>query len=236
VYRILIADDDPVMLNMVAKLLRKEGYETVKTTTADGVMQHLVDNLPDLLLVDINLPDRNGILLCQQLRKETMYQELPVIFLTGQSASPDQVAEALNAGGDDYIQKPFAARELLARVRAQLRRVRVRQESRAPLIRFFPTTEKAYIDDRELELTHVEFNLLFYMCRKPNEWQLTRDLLAEVWRYPGTIGDAALVRNHVRNLRRKIEDDPERPAVILSRHRRGYMVAARVEIGEKSHS
>jgi DNA-binding response OmpR family regulator len=78
----------------------------------------------------------------------------------------------------------------------------------------------------------VEFNLLYHMCQKPNDWQTTRDLLADVWRYPGNVGDAALVRNHIRNLRRKIEPDTDRPTIILSRHRRGYMVAARVEVVE----
>jgi DNA-binding response OmpR family regulator len=233
-YRILVADDDPVMLNMVAKLLHKEGYEIVKTTSAAGVYQQIDQSNPDLLLVDVNLPDRNGLLLCKELRESREYDNMPIVFLTGGSSSPDTVAEALNVGGDDYIQKPFAARELSARVRAQLRRVQVRREISTPLIRLYPTTEQVFVDSRDIDLTHVEFNLLQHMCKKPNEWQTTRDLLAEVWSYPGNVGDAALVRNHVRNLRRKIELDADRPAIILSRHRRGYMIAARVELVQES--
>ncbi|MEM6283276.1 MAG: response regulator transcription factor [Chloroflexota bacterium] len=233
-HRILVADDDPVMLNMVAKLLHKEGHEVVKTTSAQGVHQQIEQANPDLLLVDVNLPDRNGLLLCQELRSNPEFDNMPIVFLTGASSSPDSVAEALNAGGDDYIQKPFAARELAARVRAHLRRVQVRREISTPLIRLYPATEMAIVDNREVDLTHVEYNLLQHMCSRPNEWQTTRDLLVEVWSYPGNVGDAALVRNHVRNLRRKIEVDADRPTIILSRHRRGYMIAARVEVVEAS--
>lgn len=231
-YRVLVADDDPVMLNMVMKLLQREGHEVVKTTSAQGVTKELEQSDLDLLLIDVNLPDRNGLLLCRDLRQNGDYSDIPIIFLTGDSASPDSIAEALNAGGDDYIQKPFAARELAARVRAQLRRVQVRRDISTPLIRLVPATEKIYVDNQEIELTHVEFNLLYHMCQKPNDWQTTRDLLADVWRYPGNVGDAALVRNHIRNLRRKIEPDADRPTIILSRHRRGYMISARVEVVE----
>lgn len=231
-YRVLVADDDPVMLNMVAKLLHKEGHEVAKTTSAQGVLTEMASTPPDLLLVDVNLPDRNGLSLCTEIRQNIEFNDMPIVFLTGGSSSPDSIAEALNAGGDDYIQKPFAARELAARVRAQLRRVQVRREINTPLIRIDRTSEKVFVDGNDIELTSVEFNLLYHMCRLPNDWQTTRDLLADVWSYPGNVGDAALVRNHVRNLRRKIEPDPDRPSIILSRHRRGYMIAARVEVIE----
>lgn len=229
-HKILVADDDPVMLNMVAKLLHKEGHEVVKTTSAEEVLREIEDDAPDLLLIDVNLPDRNGLSLCQEIRQDDELKDMPIVFLTAGSNSPDSIAEALNAGGDDYIQKPFAARELAARIRAQLRRVQVRREINTPLIRIDLANEKVFVDTEDIELTSVEFNLLRHMCQHPNEWQTTRELLANVWSYPGNVGDAALVRNHVRNLRRKLEPDPDRPTIILSRHRRGYMVAARVEM------
>ncbi len=229
-HKILVADDDPVMLNMVAKLLHKEGHEVVKTTSAEEVLREIEDDAPDLLLIDVNLPDRNGLSLCQEIRQDDELKDMSIVFLTAGSNSPDSIAEALNAGGDDYIQKPFAARELAARIRAQLRRVQVRREINTPLIRIDLANEKVFVDTEDIELTSVEFNLLRHMCQHPNEWQTTRELLANVWSYPGNVGDAALVRNHVRNLRRKLEPDPDRPTIILSRHRRGYMVAARVEM------
>lgn len=229
-YTILVADDEPVILSMVENLLKREGHNVVKTTSAEGVESAIEEQVPDLLLVDVNLPDRNGLSLCRDLRKRSQLDDMPIVFLTGASASPDAIAEALNAGGDDYINKPFAARELAARVRAHLRRVQVRREVSTPLVTIDPVAYRVFVDNKEIELTRVEFNLLYNMCKKPNDWQTTRDLLAEVWNYPGNVGDAALVRNHIRNLRRKIEPDPDRPAIITSRHRRGYMIAARVEI------
>jgi len=232
-HRVLIAEDDPVMLNMVATLLTKDGHTVMKATSASSVMQQIEEDTPDLMLIDVNLPDRNGLLLCKDLRRRAEYNEIPIVFLTGDSTSPDDVAQALNVGGDDYIKKPFAARELAARVRAHLRRVQVRRELSTPLLRLVPTTEQAFLDSKRLDLTPMEFKLLLYMCQYPNEWQTTRDLLSNVWNYPKAVGDSALVRNHIRNLRCKIEPDPDRPAIIVSRHRRGYMIDARVDIADE---
>lgn len=229
-HKVLIAEDDPVMLNMVATLLTRDGHEVIKTTSAESVIQQMDDDVPDLLLIDMNLPDRNGLLLCKDLRKRSEFDEIPIVFLTAQSSSPDDIAKALNAGGDDFIQKPFAVRELAARVRAHLRRVQVRRDISTPLLRFYPATEEAFLDDEPLDLTPVEFSLLMHMSERPNEWQTTRDLLSNVWNYPSKIGDSALVRNHIRNLRRKVEPDPDRPSIIISRHRRGYMIDARIDI------
>lgn len=236
-YTILVADDDPIMLGMVERLMQREGYAVVKSTSAQGVYELLKDAAPDLFLIDMNLPDENGLAVCEAIRNNPEFAESPVIFLTGVMSSPNDVAEALNAGGNDYIHKPFAARELAARVRAQLRRVVATQRRGMTLLQLNPEANVVVVDgQREVELTPVEFNLLHHMCRQPNTWQTTRDLLADVWRYPGNIGDAALVRNHIRNIRRKIELNPDHPTIILSRHRRGYLVDAQVSIvGEATH-
>lgn len=236
-YTILVADDEPVMLRMVERLLHKEGHEIIKTTSAQGVLNALDKQKPDLLLIDVNLPDRNGLALCQELRRSPEYNEMPIVFLTGAASSPDDIADALNAGGDDYIHKPFAARELAARIRAQLRRVKARREVNTPMLRLVAATNRVYINSEEIELTRVEFNLLYHLCKHADGWLTTRDLLEDVWRYPGNVGDAALVRNHIRNLRLKIEPNPDHPTIIVSRHRRGYMVSARVEFdGELSNT
>jgi two-component system, OmpR family, response regulator VicR len=236
-YTILVADDDPIMLGMVERLMQKEGYAVVKSTTAKGVHDLLKETSPDLFLIDMNLPDDNGLSICKAIRNHPEFAESPIIFLTGVMASPNDVAEALNVGGDDYIHKPFAARELAARVRAQLRRIVASQRRGITVLQLNLAANLVLVDgEREVELTPVEFNLLYHMCRQPNTWQTTRDLLADVWRYPGNIGDAALVRNHIRNIRRKIEANPDHPSIILSRHRRGYLVDAQVSIiGEATH-
>jgi DNA-binding response OmpR family regulator len=236
-HTIIIADDDPIMLGMVEKLMLKEGHHVLKTTSAQGVHDLLPKTIPDLFLIDINLPDLNGLALCQELRHTPRYEAIPIIFLTGSTPDPNDVADALNAGGDDFLYKPFAARELAARVRAQLRRAQSRLESSLARLHLDPQTCQVEINGQtKAELTRVEFNLLAHMCHKPNEWQTTRELLAQVWRYPGDIGDAALVRNHIRNIRRKIELKPDHPTIILSRHRRGYLVAAQVHISEETAS
>ncbi|MEO0564204.1 MAG: response regulator transcription factor [Chloroflexota bacterium] len=234
-YTILVADDEPIMLSLVETLLKKEGYSVVRATSAEGVFEQLEHHQPDLFLIDVNLPDRNGILLCEDLRENPDFLETPIVFLTAGVSEPEDVARALNAGGDDFIRKPFAARELAARIRAHLRRVRVRMESRMTHLYFVPSANTVTINNGEpIELTQVEFNLLSHMCAKPNKWQTTRDLLAEVWRYPGNIGDAALVRNHIRNIRLKIEPNPDYPTIIKSRHRRGYLVEAVIEVAEEA--
>jgi DNA-binding response OmpR family regulator len=228
-YTILVADDEPIMLSLVEKILHREGYHVLKTSSAHEVVEIINNQVPDLLLTDVNLPDRNGLSLCRDLRANQNLNQMPIIFLTGSAAGPDDIAEALNAGGDDFIRKPFAARELAARVRAQLRRVQLHREQNVASLRLDAENYRVQIDGRTVDLTRVEFNLLRYMCEQPNTWITTRDLLANVWRYPGSVGDAALVRNHVRNLRRKIEVDADHPQIILSRHRRGYLVAAQIE-------
>ncbi len=233
-YTILLADDDLDMLNMLAGLLERDGHRVAKAASVGEVKAYLEDHVPDLFLLDMLLEDGNGLDLCTYIRRNPDTVETPVIFLTGVGETAEDVVRALNAGGDDYIRKPFASRELLARVRAKLRGHTAMVNQTLPLLNLRPDTHQLFVDGREVELTRVEFTLLMHLCSDPNRWWSTRDLLTEVWNYPGNIGDAALVRNHIRNLRRKLEDDPARPSILISRHRRGYMVQARVQIGRTS--
>jgi two-component system, OmpR family, alkaline phosphatase synthesis response regulator PhoP len=173
----------------------------------------------------------DGIALCRKLRGQPHTANTPIIFLTGNTSS-NNVVDALNSGGDDFIRKPFVPRELIARVRAHIRRSALYGEDNIPIVRIIPTQYRIFIEDREVGLTRVEFDLLKYMCSAPHKLHSTEDLLAGVWQYPKGVGDAALVRNHIHNLRRKLEDDPERPMVIQSRHGRGYVVKARVLIDD----
>jgi two-component system response regulator VicR len=152
------------------------------------------------------------------------------VFITG-SDSPYTIAEAMDAGGDDFIRKPFIVREFTARLRAHLRRVtRVEPVDTLPTIRIYPDLRVVLVDDREIDLTQVEFDLLKFLCLAPTKLHSTQDLLIQVWQYPPDAGDTALVRNHIRNLRRKLEDSPERPEIIQSRHGRGYTIKAHVQI------
>jgi two-component system, OmpR family, alkaline phosphatase synthesis response regulator PhoP len=229
-HRIFVVDDDTQMLGLIEQLLEREGYAVTTATTAQQVLDTIEDNLPDLIIIDAILPGMDGLKLCRQLRKNPKVAHLPVVFITGND-SPYTIAEALDAGGDDFIRKPFVMREFTARLRAHLRRVtRIEPVDDLPTIRIFPDMRTVLVDDREVDLTQVEFDLLKYLCHAPTKLHSTQDLLIHVWQYPPDAGDTALVRNHIRNLRRKLEDSPERPEIIQSRHGRGYTIKARVQI------
>lgn len=228
-YEILVVDDDAIQLEMVETLLDQEGYEVLKARSAKETLSIVERKAPDLFVIDIGLPHMDGLTLCRKLRTYPGITNTPIIFLTGQHAS-FSVAEALESGGDDYVRKPFAMRELAARIRAHLRRYSNQLGNEIPTIRLMADTRQVFVNEREVELTRVEFDLCKYLCENPDQWHSTDDLLRHVWDYPPGVGDAALVRNHVRNLRRKLEDNPDRPAIIQSRHGRGYVIKAFVHM------
>jgi two-component system, OmpR family, alkaline phosphatase synthesis response regulator PhoP len=226
--KILIVEDDLETLALMEQYLEREGYTVLKTLSAREALNIAEESLPDLFVINTYLPTgMDGLMLCRKLRMSPRTVNTPIIFLTDQDTR-HAVTEALEAGGDDYIRKPFALRELAARVRAHLRRVVGVTNDGTPLLRIIPDTLTVYVNERKVVLTQVEFELLKFLCRYPQQLHSTENLLMDVWQYPRGSGDAALVRNHIRNLRRKLEDDPERPSIIQSRHGRGYGVKARV--------
>ncbi len=228
-YEILIVDDDAQMLDMVELVLRREGYLVLRAATASQALNLLETTTPDLFIIDVIMPGVDGLSLCRKLRENDATARLPVIFLTG-SASTLGVVDALESGADDYIRKPFVPRELAARVRSLIRRSAQYVERDAPIIHLHRIDCRVTLGDRSVVLTRVEFDLLKYLCSAPFQMHTAETLLTAVWRYPSGVGDAALVRNHIRNIRRKIEIDPERPAILQSRHGRGYVIKARPEI------
>lgn len=228
--RILIVDDDAQMLELMEQLLEREGYKVLLAASSAEALTLIEREVPDLFIIDLVLPDEDGLALCRRLRRDTRTSALPVVFMTGEDA-PYTVAEALAAGGDDYIRKPFVVRELMARLRAHLRRVRNSAAPHAlPVIQIQAAARKVLVDQRPVALTQVEYELLRYLCEAPTRLHSAHDLLMAVWNYPPDAGDTALVRNHIRNLRRKLEDSPERPEIIQSRHGRGYTIRAQVQI------
>lgn len=233
-YKILVVDDDAQMLELIGQLLEREGYRVMTATSAREVTQLLKTQLPDLFIIDVVLRDVDGLSLCRQLRRDQKTRNQPIIFIASQNSSYD-VSDALAAGGDDYVAKPFAVRELIARLRAHLRRVvSAVPESDLPRLQIIHNTRTVLVDGREIDLTQVEYELLTYLCNAPTKLHSTQDLLINVWQYPPDAGDAALVRNHIRNLRRKLEISPERPEIIQSRHGRGYTIKAEIEFSEES--
>ncbi len=231
--KILVVDSDAEVLAMIEQLLVRDGHDLWKARSAQAAISSLESDIPDLFVISASLTGIDGVALCRKLRLFPDTAQVPVIVLTERDSSYS-VADVLEAGGDDSLRKPFAQRELAARVRAQLRRSAAYHaaNSELPVLRLQPGTSSVLVDNREIMLTQVEFDLLHYLCLAPNQLHTTSDLLTNVWQYPYGTGDAALVRNHVRNLRRKLELDPERPAIIQSRHGRGYVVRAHIEMDE----
>lgn len=226
-YKILIVDDDINVLEMVEQLLDQEGYTVLKARSGLEALRIAQFDKPDLCILDVGMPHMDGVMLCRTIRTIPGLAEVPVIFLTAHNTTYS-VADALEAGGDDYIRKPFAIRELAARIRAHLRRAK--QNESVPNLHILRKTYQVFLNNREVFLTRIEFDLLHYLCSVPGRWYTTQDLLQNVWDYPKDVGDAALVRNHVRNVRRKLEDNPDKPAIIQSRHGRGYAVRANITV------
>jgi two-component system alkaline phosphatase synthesis response regulator PhoP len=224
-HKILIVDDDVELAELLEVILKREGYHIARAQAANEALEILNVTLPDLIIIDILLPDMDGVALCRSLREQPCTAKIPILFLTGLNTT-DSVVNAFENGADDYIRKPFQPRELEARIRAHLRRSALFQHGEAMLIRIITDEHRVYINHREIHLTPVEYELLKYLCEHPFRMHTARSLLKHVWNYPNDTGDSALVRNHIRNLRRKIEPNPERPMILQSRHGRGYILKA----------
>ncbi len=225
-HKILVIDDNAAILQLLEQFLHQEGYAVLTASCASDALIIIEKTIPDLIVIDVGLPGMDGVELCRQMRAKPKLKNVPILFLTAQDTAAS-VVKALDAGGDDYMSKPFAVRELSARIRAHLRRSSGTGE--LPTLRVVFSSRQVFLNGLEVTLTPVEFDLLHYLCNAPDKWHTAQVLLASVWQYPEKIGDEALVRNHIRNLRRKLEDNPNRPTIILSRHGRGYSLRARVE-------
>ena len=222
--RILIIDDEPEMVRGLSDNLRFEGYHTLSATDGSDGLALALHEVPDLILLDVMMPQMSGWDVCRELRRKGL--DIPVIMLTARGEEVDRVL-GLELGADDYVTKPFSLRELLARVRAVLRRPGPRQkfeEFAFGEVRLHLRGRQAFKAGKEIRLTRKEFDLLRYLVEHRSE-VITRDrLLDEVWgyeRFPTT----RTVDAHILRLRQKFEPDPEHPAYILTVHGQGYRFA-----------
>jgi len=223
--RILIVDDEPEMVRGLEDNLRFEGYQTLAAADGRQGLQLALTEAPDLILLDIMMPGMSGWDVCRELRARGL--DVPVIMLSARGEEVDRV-QGLELGADDYIAKPFSLRELLARIRAVLRRPGPRQkfeEFAFADVRVRLRGRQVWRAGREVRLTRKEFDLLRYLVEHPGE-VVTRDrLLDEVWgydRFPTT----RTVDTHILRLRQKFEADPEHPQHILTAHGQGYRFEA----------
>ena len=238
--KILVVDDEPVLVETIAYNLEQAGYSV--TTAADGssALEAAHRETPDLIILDIMLPEMDGLEVCRQLRRESNTTTTPIMMLTAKGDEIDKVV-GLEVGADDYVTKPFGRRELLARVRALLRRSeytptseersaqtnvaevpRQTRELLAGPIRIDLAGRRVHCRGQELELQPKQFELLTYLVRNRGT-VLTRDqLLHNVWGYD-YVGDTRTVDVHIRWLREKLEEDPATPRLIQTVRGVGYV-------------
>jgi two-component system phosphate regulon response regulator PhoB len=199
---VLIVEDEPAILELIAVNLEHAGYETLRAPSAEEAGRLLADVLPDVVLLDWMLPGQSGVALARRLRGEARTRELPLIFLTARAEEPDKVA-GLEAGADDYITKPFSTKELVARIRAVLRR-RKPQHGDEPVdiagLRLDPAAHRVTGNGEPLSFGPTEFRLLHYLMTHPNRVYSRAQLLDEVW------GDHVFIEErtvdvHIRRLR-----------------------------------
>ncbi len=217
--RVLIVDDDTALAEMLGIVLRNEGFEPAFCTDGDKALAAFRDTKPDLVLLDLMLPGKDGIDVCRQIRAES---GVPIVMLTAKSDTVDVVL-GLESGADDYIVKPFKPKELIARIRARLRRT---EEPMPETLKIGDLVidvagHSVKLDGKPIPLTPLEFDLLVALARKP--WQVfTREVLLEqVWGYRHA-ADTRLVNVHVQRLRSKIEKDPEHPEIVITVRGVGY--------------
>jgi two-component system, OmpR family, response regulator MprA len=203
--RILVVDDDPNMLSMLRRTLGFEGYQVAVAGDAETALRSADLELPDLVLVDVLLPGMDGLELCRRIRARRP-EELPVLMLTARDSVPDRVA-GLDAGADDYLIKPFAVDELLARIRALLRRSGVKHSETLEFARLkvIPSTREVFVAGRAVELTAREFDLLELFMRHPRQ-VLTREVIfVHVWGYELLGSSSNTIDAHIKAIRDKLE-------------------------------
>jgi two-component system alkaline phosphatase synthesis response regulator PhoP len=222
--RILIVDDEPALVRGVQDNLRFEGYQTLAATNGREGLALALREGPDLILLDVMMPEMSGWDVLRALTRRGL--DIPVIMLTARGEELDRVL-GLELGADDYITKPFSLRELLARVRAVLRRPGPRrrlEEFQFGDVRFHLRTRQAFRGGEEIRLTRKEFDLLRYLVEHRGEIITRERLLDEVWGYE-QFPTTRTVDTHILRLRQKFEPDPERPVHILTVHGQGYRFA-----------
>lgn len=224
-YKILVVDDEQPIADILRFNLEKEGYQVVCAYDGDEAIELAELEKPDLVLLDIMLPNKDGNEVCREIRKT---QTMPIIMLTAKDSEIDKVL-GLELGADDYVTKPFSNRELIARVKANLRRqqhvpedlVKTAKDIEIGNLVIHPDAYTVTRNGEEIELTHREFELLHYLARHIGQVMTREHLLETVWGYD-YFGDVRTVDVTVRRLREKIEENPSNPTWIVTRRGVGY--------------
>lgn len=230
---ILVVEDDPAIREGIRILLSGEGYTVLEAPTGEDALRQINDAI-DLVILDIMLPGISGIKVCEELRKVST---VPILFLTAKSQESDKTI-GLMAGGDDYLSKPFSYAELIARVKAQLRRYCVYRGKKQSLqldtdqiltsgrIKIALDRNEVWKDGTVLDLTEIEYKILLLLIQHPRRIFSTHNIYESVWEEPYTYSANSTIMVHIRKLRTKIEDDPQNPVYIKNVWGKGYRYEA----------
>jgi DNA-binding response OmpR family regulator len=224
---VVVADDDPQLLRLVTRNLQLEDFEVVGASDGQQALERIEEKAPDLVILDVMMPKLDGFTVCERVRE---FSAVPIIIVTARGQDQDKV-RGLDIGADDYLTKPFSVDELLARVRAVLRRSQLSATQSGLGLRSALTIGDLTIDfaqhrvvlaDREVDMTPVEYRLLAYLAQNAGR-VITQDLLLEhVWGEE-YVGESHLLQVNVNRLRRKIEQDPAHPRYLLTKTGIGYL-------------
>lgn len=224
--KILVVDDEEPIQELLRFNLEKEGYIVRVAKDGQEALQDVENDQPDLLVLDLMLPGMDGLEVCRKLRSNPKFQQIPIIMLTAKGEEFDKVL-GLELGADDYMTKPFSPRELLARIKARLRRPNSQEEDADARViirgelRVDVTGFRVHVRGEETELTPKEFELLRVLVAHPGKVYSRDELLERIWGYEYD-GDTRTVDVHVRHLRQKVERDPSNPEYIETLRGIGY--------------
>ena len=227
-YKILVVDDEEPITKILDFNLRKEGYDVIVANDGEKAVELAFSEDPDLILLDLMLPKKDGMEVCREVRAQ---KNIPIIMLTAKNSEIDKVL-GLEFGADDYVTKPFSTRELMARVKVNLRRVAKQTEvveeknTSEVVIKDIVIYPEAYVikkNGEEVDLTRREFDLFYYLAQHRGQVLTRENLLQTVWGYD-YFGDVRTVDVTVRRLREKVETDSSQPEYIMTRRGVGYFI------------
>ena len=222
--KILVVDDEEHILELISFNLTNNGYKVIKANNGIDAVRLAIEEKPKLILLDLMIPGKDGYDVCREVRSNSEIRNIPIIMLTAKSEELDKIL-GLELGADDYITKPFSVRELLARVKAVLRRFSVVEPESSVLVfgNLKADFEKReiHVKDKKLDLTLKEFELLEILIRNKGKKLTTQTLLDKIWGYE-YIGETRTVDVHIRYLRKKVEEDDKNPKLIETIRGVGY--------------